>query len=59
MERRMMDTATAARTVDGRVIGTGKFGPITLKLLTEFRKLVHEEGTLIFPNEKVAPMSRH
>jgi branched-chain amino acid aminotransferase len=31
--------------LDGRAIGDGKFGPVTLKLLNEFRKLTRNEGT--------------
>ncbi|HEX7055625.1 MAG TPA: branched-chain-amino-acid transaminase [Bacilli bacterium] len=34
----------AVREVDGRTIGEGKAGPITLKLLEEFRKIVNEDG---------------
>jgi len=42
-------TGTAAEIVpvvkvDGRVIGTGKPGEITLRLIEEFRKLVTREG---------------
>lgn len=46
-------TGTAAEIipvvkVDGRIIGDGKPGNITLKLLDEFRKLTKEDGTIIF-----------
>ncbi|MGF7047207.1 branched-chain amino acid aminotransferase [Paenibacillus sp. DS2015] len=34
----------AAREIDGRVIGSGQAGPITLKLLEEFRKIVSLDG---------------
>lgn len=34
----------AAREVDGRVIGSGQAGPITLKLLEEFRNMVSLDG---------------
>ncbi|MDP4095646.1 branched-chain-amino-acid transaminase [Paenibacillus sp. P96] len=34
----------AANEVDGRTIGSGAAGPITLKLLEEFRKIVHVDG---------------
>jgi branched-chain amino acid aminotransferase len=37
----------AAREVDGRIIGTGKAGPITLHLLEEFRKIVTVEGVKV------------
>jgi branched-chain amino acid aminotransferase len=37
----------AVREVDGRVIGEGKAGPITLKLLEEFRKIVEIDGVKI------------
>jgi branched-chain amino acid aminotransferase len=45
-------TGTAAELVpvvslDGRRIGTGKPGPVTLKLTEEFRKLTRSEGTAI------------
>jgi len=38
----------AAREVDGRIIGEGKAGPITLKLLEEFRKIVTVDGVRAF-----------
>lgn len=38
----------AVNEVDGRVIGTGKSGPVTGRLLVEFRKLVEEEGVKVF-----------
>lgn len=34
----------AAREIDGRVIGEGQAGPITLRLLDEFRKIVDQDG---------------
>ncbi|MFB5763421.1 branched-chain-amino-acid transaminase [Paenibacillus medicaginis] len=34
----------AANEVDGRMIGTGAAGPVTLKLLEEFRKIVNLDG---------------
>lgn len=34
----------AAREIDGRIIGTGQAGPITLKLLEEFRNIVEIDG---------------
>jgi branched-chain amino acid aminotransferase len=34
----------AAREIDGRMIGKGEAGPITLKLLEEFRKAVTKDG---------------
>ncbi|AJS57526.1 branched-chain-amino-acid transaminase [Paenibacillus sp. IHBB 10380] len=34
----------AAREIDGRVIGSGQAGPITLKLLEEFRNIVSLDG---------------
>lgn len=37
----------AAREVDGRIIGSGKAGPITLHLLEEFRKIVTVEGVKV------------
>ena len=45
-------TGTAAEVVpviglDGRVIGSGKPGPLTLKLIEEFHKLTRAEGTSI------------
>ncbi|MDH7568373.1 MAG: aminotransferase class IV, partial [Armatimonadota bacterium] len=45
-------TGTAAEvipvvTVDGRTIGTGKPGPVTQRLIAEFRDLVKKEGTVI------------
>lgn len=46
-------TGTAAEVVpvvkvDGRVIGEGKPGPITLHLLEEFRKVVTQDGVKIY-----------
>ena len=45
-------TGTAAEVipvieVDARVIGTGKPGPLTAKILAEFRKKASKEGTMI------------
>ena len=42
-------TGTAAEivpvvSIDGRIIGSGKPGPLTLKLMGDFRKLAHSEG---------------
>ncbi|MEC0203488.1 branched-chain-amino-acid transaminase [Paenibacillus lautus] len=34
----------AAREIDGRMIGEGQAGPITLQLLEEFRKIVDQDG---------------
>jgi branched-chain amino acid aminotransferase len=46
-------TGTAAefipvRMADGRTIGTGKPGPITLRMIARFRELTRETGTPIF-----------
>ena len=43
-------TGTAAEiapvaSIDGRMIGSGKPGPLTLKLTEDFRKLTRSEGT--------------
>jgi len=43
-------TGTAAEivpvaTIDGRPVGLGKPGPLTLKLTEDFRKLTRSEGT--------------
>ena len=50
----MFVTGTAAEMVpvvkvDGRVIGTGKPGPITAKLLAAFRETTKTDGEIIFP----------
>lgn len=37
----------AVREVDGRIIGENKAGPITMKLLEEFRKIVTVEGVRV------------
>jgi len=37
--------------VDGRPIGDGKPGPITLKLLAAFKELIKTEGEKIYPEE--------
>jgi branched-chain amino acid aminotransferase len=34
-------------TLDGRTVGSGKPGPVTLKLIEDFRKLTRSEGTAI------------
>lgn len=34
----------AAREIDGRIIGSGQAGPVTLQLLEEFRKIVDKDG---------------
>ncbi|TJY41427.1 branched-chain-amino-acid transaminase [Cohnella pontilimi] len=38
----------AVREVDGRVIGEGHAGPVTTRLLEEFRKIVTVEGVKVF-----------
>lgn len=38
----------AVREVDGRVIGTGKAGPMTTKLLAEFRSIVTVDGVKVY-----------
>jgi len=38
--------------VDGKVIGDGKVGPITLRLITRFRELTRREGVPIYPEEE-------
>ncbi len=55
-------TGTAAEAipvveVDGRVIGTGKPGEITLSLIRAFRARTQVEGTEIYPAEKQARAS--
>lgn len=50
-------TGTAAEAipvvkVDNRVIGDGKPGPITRKLITEFRKITAIDGVKIYPDRK-------
>lgn len=47
-------TGTAAEIipvtrVDEKVIGNGKAGPVTLKLINRFRELTHTEGVPIYP----------
>jgi branched-chain amino acid aminotransferase len=49
----MFLTGTAAEMVpvikvDGRVIGTGRPGPITAKLLAAFREKTRHDGEVIF-----------
>ncbi len=46
-------TGTAAEIIpmikaDGRVVGTGKPGPITMRMIARFRELTRETGTPIF-----------
>ncbi|WP_371320120.1 branched-chain-amino-acid transaminase [Chengkuizengella axinellae] len=38
----------ATREVDGRIIGEGKAGPITMHLLKEFRKIVNKDGVQVY-----------
>ena len=38
----------AVREVDGRIIGDNKAGPITMKLLEEFRKIVTTDGVKVY-----------
>jgi branched-chain amino acid aminotransferase len=38
----------AVREVDARIIGTGKAGPITTRLLKEFRKIVEVDGVKVY-----------
>lgn len=38
----------AVREVDGRVIGSGKAGPITTRLLKEFRSIVDKDGVKVY-----------
>ncbi|MNP78045.1 Branched-chain-amino-acid aminotransferase [compost metagenome] len=38
----------AVREVDGRTIGAGKAGPITTRLLKEFRGIVELDGYKIY-----------
>lgn len=38
----------AVREVDGRVIGSGKAGPITTRLLQEFRAIVEVDGVKVY-----------
>jgi branched-chain amino acid aminotransferase len=46
-------TGTAAEIVpvvkaDGRIIGNGKPGPITMRIIARFREMTHQTGTPIF-----------
>ncbi len=46
-------TGTAAEIVpvvkaDGRIIGNGKPGPITMRIIARFREMIHQTGTPIF-----------
>jgi branched-chain amino acid aminotransferase len=46
-------TGTAAEIVpvvkaDGRIIGNGKPGPITTRIIARFREMTHQTGTPIF-----------
>ncbi|WP_199617258.1 branched-chain-amino-acid transaminase [Paenibacillus alkalitolerans] len=38
----------AVREVDGRVIGEGKAGPVTTRLLQQFRGIVNQDGVKVF-----------
>ncbi|GIQ70155.1 hypothetical protein XYCOK13_29790 [Xylanibacillus composti] len=38
----------AVREVDGRIIGEGKAGPVTTRLLQEFRGIVDQDGVKVF-----------
>ncbi|MBN3525678.1 branched-chain-amino-acid transaminase [Paenibacillus apiarius] len=38
----------AVREVDGRTIGSGQAGPVTLSLLDNFRKIVTEDGVKVY-----------
>ncbi|GGA36719.1 hypothetical protein GCM10010917_22370 [Paenibacillus physcomitrellae] len=38
----------AVREVDGRAIGEGHAGPMTLKLLEEFRSIVDQDGVKVW-----------
>jgi len=38
----------AVREVDGRIIGSGQAGPVTLKLLEEFRSIVDQDGLKVW-----------
>ncbi|ASR46286.1 branched-chain-amino-acid transaminase [Paenibacillus kribbensis] len=40
----------AAYEVDGRTIGSGVAGPVTLELLAEFRKIVDQDGYKVWQN---------
>ncbi|MCC3378771.1 branched-chain-amino-acid transaminase [Paenibacillus farraposensis] len=40
----------AAYEVDGRTIGSGAAGPVTLELLAEFRKIVDQDGYKVWQN---------
>jgi branched-chain amino acid aminotransferase len=47
-------TGTAAEVIpviraDGRIIGTGKPGPISTRMIARFREITREGGTLIYP----------
>ena len=44
--------------VDGRAIGTGKPGPITMKVLAAFRDLAAREGTPVYETTGTASMAR-
>ncbi|MFN3284656.1 MAG: branched-chain-amino-acid transaminase [bacterium] len=41
--------------VDGRVIGSGKPGPVTLRLLQAYRELTAREGTPVYEDRVAAP----
>ncbi|MNC67339.1 Branched-chain-amino-acid aminotransferase [compost metagenome] len=38
----------AVREVDGRIIGEGHAGPVTLQLLEEFRSIVDQDGVKVW-----------
>ncbi len=44
--------------VNGRVIGSGKVGPVTMKIFSEFtkRRTMRSEGTPIYPDEAEPPV---
>ncbi|MCR8846268.1 branched-chain-amino-acid transaminase [Paenibacillus sp. SC116] len=38
----------AAREIDGRIVGNGQAGPITLQLLDKFRQIVTQDGVKVY-----------
>jgi branched-chain amino acid aminotransferase len=44
--------------VDGRAVGTGKPGPVTMKILAAFRELAAREGTPVYEATGAAPLAR-
>jgi branched-chain amino acid aminotransferase len=44
--------------VDGRAIGTGKPGPVTMKILAAFRELASREGTPVYETTGAAGLAR-